>query len=188
MAITDKDIFAAAEDMQAAGQRPTQTNIREKLGGGSFATIGPALKRWRDERSEESELAEVELPPELAEAISTLGGRVWQSAISVAESRLNSERDALAAVREELDAEVREAQEAVGALEDEALELTTQIHTLEDRAAELTEEASRRENELLQARGEVAKVEAVYQERVSGLEARLNDALQTIERITKPQE
>lgn len=193
--ITDQDVFHAADTLVANGQRPTQTSIREFLGGGSFATIGPALKRWRSAQAEQHELAGVELPGELAEALQQLGARVWGAAIEAAESRLAGEREALAAARDDIEAEVQEHREAVQQLESEAVQRDQHINDLEqacNAAAATAAEQERRIAELTAAlaaaqaatAAEVVKAEAVFGERVKGLEARLADAQHTIDRLT----
>lgn len=193
--ITDQDVFHAADALVANCQRPTQTSIREFLGGGSFATIGPALKRWRAAQAEQHELAGVELPGELTESLQQLGARVWGAAIEAAESRLTGEREALAAARDEIEAEVQEHREAVQQLEAEAEQRTARIRELEQQhtaALEAATEQKRQIAELTAAlaaaqaatAAEVAKVEAVFVERVQGLEARLADAQHTIDRLT----
>lgn len=194
--ITEQDVFNAADALQADGQRPTQTSVREFLGGGSFATIGPALKRWKAAQAEQHELAEVELPDDLEDALQQLGGRLWQVAIEIAESRLTSEREALATAREELEAEAAEQAEAVSALEDEAEQREARIAELEEALAG-EQQVTEKQNQLIAGltsdlaaakaatEAEVSKVEAVFAERVSGLEARLADAQRTIERLTE---
>lgn len=193
--ITDQDVFNAADALVANGQKPTQTGIREFLGGGSFATIGPALKKWRAAQAEQHELAGVELPGELAEALQQLGARVWRASIDAAESRLAGEREALATARDDIEAEVQEHREAVQQLEAEAVQREQHINELEqtcNAAAATAAEQERRIAELTAAlaaaqaatAAEVAKTEAVFAERVKGLEARLSDAQHTIERLT----
>lgn len=193
--ITDQDVFGAADALVANGQKPTQTGIREFLGGGSFATIGPALKKWRAAQAEQHELAGVELPGELAEALQQLGARVWGAAIEAAESRLAGEREALSAARDEIEAEVQEHRDAVQQLEAEAEQRDQHINELEqacNAAASTAAEQERRIAELTSSlaaaqaatAAEVAKVEAVFAERVNGLEARMADAQHTIDRLT----
>jgi hypothetical protein len=193
--ITEQDIFNAAEALMADGQKPTQTSIRERLGGGSFATIGPALKKWRTAQTEQHELAGVELPGELDDTLQQLGGRVWAAAIEAAESRLAGEREALAAARDEIEAEVQEHREAVQQLEAEAEQSARHTQELEKQQmamADVAAEQERRIAELTTAltaaqaatAAEVSKVEAVFSERIKGLEARLTDAQHTIDRLT----
>jgi DNA repair exonuclease SbcCD ATPase subunit len=194
--ITEKDVFTAADELAAQGVKPTQTTVREHLGGGSFATIGPALKRWREAKWEQAELAGVELPPELAEALQQLGGRVWQAALDAAEARLAAERAALAEAREALESEAAEAAEAVKQLEAEAAEQQQRCADLADDLGKATSKNAELQQQIWQlqaqvqaaeaaAAAEVAKVAAVADERAKGLEARLADALRTVERLTE---
>lgn len=193
--ISDQDIFCAADALVANGQKPTQTGIREFLGGGSFATIGPALKKWRAAQAEQHELAGVELPGELAEALQQLGARVWAAAIEAAESRLAGEREALSAARDEIEAELQDHREAVQQLEAEAEQRTARIDELEQQHATAVEAVAQQERRIAEltaalaaaqaaTAAEVAKVEAVFDERLKGLEARLSDAQHIIERLT----
>jgi colicin import membrane protein len=46
MAVTKEQIFSAADDLAAAGQRPTLEAIRQ-ITGGSYTTISPALNEWK---------------------------------------------------------------------------------------------------------------------------------------------
>lgn len=168
--ITSEQIYAAADAIAAAGQRPTQALVREHLGGGSFATIGPALKRWREAQWEQHELAEVELPGELDEALQQLGGRVWQAAIAAAEAKLVAEREALAAAREALEAEAEEQREAVAQLEHEATEQQQQMDDL----AETLEHADKRnalqQQEIWQLQAQVQQLQAERDAAVAGHE------------------
>ena len=193
--ITEQDVFRAADALLADGTRPTQTAVREFLDGGSFATIGPALKKWRMQQQEQHELADVAIPDDLAAALQSMGGRVWSVAIEAAEARLSSERDALAAAREELEAEAAEHAAAVEQLEQEAEEREGVIRELVQEKTEAREERQDLQRQVAELQAaltaaqaataaEVAKVEAVYAERVEGLQARLQDALHTIERLT----
>ena len=46
MAINTADVHTAADALAAQGKRATLSAIRAALGGGSFSTIGEALKSW----------------------------------------------------------------------------------------------------------------------------------------------
>ena len=54
MAISTADILAAADALAAQGKRPTLAAVRAALGGGSFSTIGEALKTWHKPDSEQA--------------------------------------------------------------------------------------------------------------------------------------
>lgn len=144
--ITEQDIFNAADALSADDKRPTQTNVREFLGGGSFATIGPALKKWKEQQNEEHILAEIELPDDVSAAMQQSTAAIWTAAIDAAEQRLMAERDALSEAREELEAQAVEAQEAVLVLEKEAEEnnalIEEQASNIEILKSDLVEQKS----------------------------------------------
>ena len=47
MAISKDQIFAAADELDAAGQSPTRAAVRKALGGGSFTTISEGMTDWK---------------------------------------------------------------------------------------------------------------------------------------------
>jgi len=132
--ITEEKIIETAEALKAAGKNPTQVTVREALGGGSFATIGPALKRWKDGQKEEHALAEIQVPQAVTERLEQLQGAVWQAAVDEAERRLIAEREALKAAQDAAAAEVAEQLESVAMLEAEAEQLRQQIDSMEKAA------------------------------------------------------
>jgi hypothetical protein len=48
--VTEKDVFDAADEMLAKGERISNRTVLHKLGRGSMATICPLLRRWRELR------------------------------------------------------------------------------------------------------------------------------------------
>ena len=47
MAITRDQIFAVADEIDAAGQNATLAAVRKALGGGSFTTISDGMTEWK---------------------------------------------------------------------------------------------------------------------------------------------
>jgi chromosome segregation ATPase len=132
-------IIAVAEKLEAQGVNPTQVTVREALGGGSFATIGPVLKEWKESKKENRALTEIQVPEVIIERLEQLQGAVWQAAVDEAERRLVVEREALKAAQDQVLAEVAEQRESVAALESEAevfqakiadLEASAEAHTI----------------------------------------------------------
>jgi chromosome segregation ATPase len=183
MAITPDQIYATADKIAEAGEKPTLAAVRKALGGGSFTTISEALKDWREAQTEEHELAAVEVPEAVSDRVQALQAQIWQLSMSEAEKRLQSEREALKAAQEKANADVIEAREAVTTLENEAQEAATTIKELEARLAD---------SEAAKTQAEQAKAasEATAAAKIDGLEARLGDAQKTIEaliaKIEKP--
>lgn len=169
--ITTETIHAAADQLAAAGERPTLARVREALGGGSFTTISEAMKTWRQAQEAEHALAQVEIPEAVAERLEAATGALWEAAVAEAERRLQAERDALAEARAEAEAEVAEAREAVETLEREAVEREQRIEAL---VAERDTQAERATAERERADNLGVKLEAA-EATASGLRDRLAD-------------
>jgi len=128
--ITEDKIIETAEALAAAGKNPTQVTVREALGGGSFATIGPILKEWKESKKEDHALTEIQVPEAIIERLEQLQGAVWQAAVDEAERRLNAEREALKTAQDAAAAEVSEQLESVAMLETEARKYSETIEVL----------------------------------------------------------
>lgn len=117
--LSNERIHEVADQLAAAGQRPTLAAVREALGGGSFTTISEAMKLWRKQASEQEQLQPLveALPDVLQQAALTTAAAVWREAQALAASRLEAERQALAQAQETLEAEQAETVELVALLE-----------------------------------------------------------------------
>ena len=111
MAITKEQIFAVADDLDAAGQNPTLANVRKQLGGGSFTTISEAMNEWRARKASQAAPIREPAPASITEKLAELGGDLWAVALDMANNRLAAEREALEAVRQETEAARQEAAE-----------------------------------------------------------------------------
>ncbi|WP_311950448.1 DNA-binding protein [Halomonas piscis] len=178
MALTPEKIHAAADQIAEAGERPTLARVRKALGGGSFSTISEAMQAWREKQTEEHALAEIEVPEPINERVEQLKAAAWEAAVAEAERRLSAERAALDEAQAQATGEVEEAREAVQTLEEEAAERDRELETMCGKLAEA--ERGWREAEQ-QREAESARLS----ERLSGLEARLNDAQTVIDRLTE---
>lgn len=117
--LSNERIHEVADQLAAAGQRPTLAAVREALGGGSFTTISEAMKLWRKQAAEHEQLQPLvdALPDVLQQAALTTAAAVWREAQALAASRLEAERQALAQAQETLEAEQAETVELVALLE-----------------------------------------------------------------------
>lgn len=148
MAITTQDIHATADQLQADGINPTLANIRSELGGGSFTTISEAMKSWRQQHEQQTQLKQVEIPSHLNERLQAFGGALWETSLDIADDRLNKEREALELIKKQSQQEVDEYAESVKLLEDENKDLLQQL----DKESEKAEEAvSQRDKALTEA-------------------------------------
>ena len=80
MALTTADIHAAADKLHDQGITPTQTKVREALGGGSFSTIGEALKTWKQELQEHEQLKKTDMPDPIKDEGLVFVAKLWQLA------------------------------------------------------------------------------------------------------------
>lgn len=141
MSLTVEKIHQVADQLVDQGINPTQTKVREVLGGGSYSTIGEALKSWKDEQKEYEQFKQTDMPDALKSEGTVYLAKVWQLADQIANSKLASAHEALEAARADSEAEVAEAQEAVKTLEQEQDEIKSQLIFMTDRSHKATADA-----------------------------------------------
>jgi len=127
--IEEKDVFEAADRLIEAGEIPTLQLIREKLGTGSFATISAHLKKWREQKIQESPI------PEAPEALATALKQIWAAAYREATSLFESARQAAEGERKKLAEENEHLVTEIGKLEASLTEEQAHRKTAEDDAA-----------------------------------------------------
>ena len=118
--ITRDAVFEAAEELAAQlGKAPTQSQVREALGGGSFTTIGPFMKEWESARAEQSESRETPVPDSVQQALAEVAGRLWKVASAEAALGVEAARREVEDMRRDAAAEEASAAEAIGIVEGE---------------------------------------------------------------------
>lgn len=132
MALTTDSIHAAADKLHAQGITPTQTKVREALGGGSFSTIGEALKSWKQDKQEHEQLKQTDMPDSLRDESTVFVAKLWQAADLIANERLTAERQALAIAQSKSQQELDDAAEAIEALESEQTETLNSLRISRD--------------------------------------------------------
>ena len=140
MAITKEQVWQAASRLSKDGQRPTLAAVRE-LVGGSYSTLSPLLKQWRERQAARRQPG-AEPPPAVVERGAAATRAIW----SVAE-RLAAERAELDRRREAAEADRAEAV----ALADSLAEKLDAVRAALDRARQ---ETARTQAELDRARRE----------------------------------
>ena len=103
MAVTKEQILAAADQIAAAGERPTLEAVRQIVGG-SYTTISPALNEWKARQATAAAPLREPAPQAVADRLAELGADVWAVALDLANARLAVEREALEKARAELEA------------------------------------------------------------------------------------
>jgi chromosome segregation ATPase len=117
-------IFAICEQLQKTGVKPTLEKVREALGGGSFSTINPILKEWKEQQST-SEQPSLELPPEAMQAVTQAAGLIWKIASDKSTELTNSIKTEFETLLKEANAEKEEALKEIARLEQTAAKLNS---------------------------------------------------------------
>ncbi|MGD9662326.1 MAG: DNA-binding protein [Porticoccaceae bacterium] len=148
--INIESVSAAADALLEQGQKPTLANVRSALGGGSFSTISPLLKEWKESQRTEEAVAPLidPAPEEITSQVQSMASHIWQAAMNLANARLQQEREALDATRTALEAERDEAAELADLLNADLEKVTNErdlmqqaLDTVRDELAESQQQA-----------------------------------------------
>jgi chromosome segregation ATPase len=163
--LTVEEIHAAADGLDAQGQRPTLQAVRKALGRGSFTTISAAMSSWRPPQASVMS-AEEPVPGAVAERTEAYAAQLWALAAAAADERIAVQKQELAAERAEL---VATRDEAVALADAITAELDEQRAAAATEARQYTERleqaalniaAAQHQGEGYRAEAEQAKVAA----------------------------
>lgn len=180
MAITREQILETASKLAEQGIKPTQTNVRESLGGGSFTTISEVLREWRQEQDQTAQLSQVVIPSDITDRTQVLIAQVWETAQNLANDRLLKEREALEHKEALINAEIDESNKIIETLENEQAELTAQLDTLTNDNSLL----NGKNNELESFNNSLNTQLTTEKARSHQLQARLDEQIAKIEHLT----
>lgn len=190
MAISKDQIIEAAEALVSEGINPSMQSVRERLGGGSFATISPVLRKWKEDR-ESTTVAVLEMPSDVKSALERFGVDLWKAASSLASAqfeklkeesrssidRANNERDEALREIELLESQVMLRDDQMASFHDENDLLRSQLNeesnkniALQQRVTDLQETIANLKSDLKECRQDgrqaVEKLDALHQEQV----------------------
>lgn len=192
-------IFAICEELQKNDLKPTLERVREALGGGSYTTINPILKEWKELQAS-SEQPAPELPAEAIQAVSQAAGLIWKIATDKSSELTNSMKHEFEALLKEAVTEKDEALGEVASLEKTSAKLNAEIEkqakeiqslvlqvqkqqlgldASEAKAVELKEEVKKLRSDLRDADNEAANLKG----KLNASEAKtleLNDDVKTL--------
>ena len=160
------------DELDAEGKAISVTSIRERLGSGSYSTLGAVLAAWRRERAK----AVLPTVPAIPEGVSRLVGNLWAEAWKAADSNHEPERQAFQRERAEHEQLRAEKDQEITRLE---AELSRVEAERESGRAALT----KAEEELARERVERAKAEATVgtlQAELTELRGESRKALETV--------
>lgn len=152
-------IFSICEELQKNGVKPTLEKVREALGGGSFSTINPILKEWKEQQAT-SEQPVLELPAEALQAVSQAAALIWKIASDKSTELTNSIKTECETLLKEANAEKEEALKEIASLEQLSEKLKSELEkqakeiqslTLQVQKQQLALDASEKQNSELKA-------------------------------------
>ena len=181
MAITRDQIFAVADEIDAAGQNATLAAVRKALGGGSFTTISDGMTEWKARKAAKETPLREPAPSAVADRLAELGSEIWTSALELVNGRLVTEREALEAARLHLEADKAEAAEL-------ADQVTAELEVAKTAllSASTAEQVARSECDTLrQALAEQKLQAATSEARANEIEKRANDLNAELARVNQ---
>lgn len=128
-------IFTICDTLSRTGVSPTAEKVRAELGGGSFSTISPIIKQWRDSLSKAEPAPEI--PAAAQTAVNQATALIWKMATEHQAEAINAVRQECARIEHETIAERDEALKEITFLEEKLKVSEEQIKTL------LTKDAAR---------------------------------------------
>jgi len=142
---THSRVLEVADQLLEEGVRPTQQNVRERIGSGSLTTINRALNDWWHTLSQR--ITRRNEHPELPEPVLTLASQTWDRALAYAEHQFAEQRRALEQQQHEL---LESAQQKYDGGEQALAEAQQQNARLLDRCEQLAQEKRQLEKRLLE--------------------------------------
>ncbi len=127
-------IVNAANALVAQGtDKPTNDQVRQKMGGGSLSHISPVMREWREERRQDL-ITALDMPDELQKAVQISLSQVWATASQLATA--NTEQVQIQAKADVLQVTT------------ELSEALTELANLEKQLADITQLSERQFSEL----------------------------------------
>ncbi|MGQ7848666.1 DNA-binding protein [Granulosicoccus sp. 3-233] len=113
--VTQEAVFAAADALAANNVKPTLEAIRTEIGG-SYNTLSPLLKQWRQQQTAQA-TAVLEMPDVVLASVKGLASDVWRVASDEAARRTRTVEEAAEQRALDAESEVAELADVVRHLE-----------------------------------------------------------------------
>lgn len=169
--VTRDKVFAAADQLFNAGDKPTMVKVKDILGGGSFSTISPLLGEWKESKRQATTIVKAPLPESVSRALSQVADQVWSAAQEESEKSVAGEREALHAASVELAEREAELLDAIRSNELDIRTLTEKLEANSRAAAEFADKSAQ-DHAVLASNIESLKVDnAKLEEHSRSLEA-----------------
>jgi chromosome segregation ATPase len=163
MAISREQVFKVADELAAAGQRPTLQAIRHKIGG-SYSTLSPLLREWKAAKASADAPLQEPVPGSISGRLEDFAAEIWRVALELADSRLAAEREALEQTRKELESERDESVQLADSLAGELDAARAELDAARAEIAGLRERAQADAIQIAELRGRLAALEPLLDE------------------------
>ncbi len=180
---TQERVFEVADELAADGISVSSTVIRDRIGGGSFATIVKHLRAWENQRQTAGDDVQT-MPPQLMSIGESLVTKIWGTAHKLAQDEVRNVKRLQLESESKFTARVGELLTEIGRLEhaeetrlQTITELQSALHDAELRVAEINERTRLLQQELTAAREHNDRIQQqllVAAERASHLEGELS--------------
>ena len=161
------------QQLDTEGAEVTVTAVRERLGSGSYSTIGTVLNDWRQTRAQAARPAIPEMPEPLYHLVRHLWAEAWKSA----DAAHDPERHAF-------DRERTEHEKAKQELAAEIRRLEAELERLAAEGESCRETLAQRQQELEAARVELTKATSTASVLQGELERLRTEGQKAIENLT----
>ncbi len=104
MALTEKDVHDAADELNDSGAAPSYRAVRAKLGRGSFSQIRDWLRTWRPKNRPQS--AVMPPPSEVSALALTMSNDLWLVAMTKAEAAAHEQNATTVLAKEKAEADL----------------------------------------------------------------------------------
>jgi chromosome segregation ATPase len=114
-----KRIIEICDKMAEQGIKPTLERVRDELGNGSFSTINPILKQWKENRALNNPATIIDLPSEIAAIGEKAAAMIWKVANDQCNGAIKAIKQETNQITEQANAERDEALNEIKRLESE---------------------------------------------------------------------
>ncbi|WP_038004573.1 DNA-binding protein [Teredinibacter turnerae] len=160
--VTQEDVREAAEKLKKDG-RNVSVNAVIEIAGGSFSTVGPLVREWKEQ---EAALTHIEIPELVLDSVKKAAADIWKTASSLANEqveRVAKEKQKLAEETREYEEEVKRLESALKLVEKESSDLKKRLETADNRASELRSSNAALEAQLQEKKAEIEKHQAMIE-------------------------
>jgi chromosome segregation ATPase len=153
--ISKEQVYEVAAALRDEGIAPTVQIIRERLGTGSFSTISSGLSAWKVENANRISVNIPSMPDKVQVAFQ----QAWASATRRAQQDVEAERQALEAMRKEIDKDRAEMAAEINRLETELEETRNREGTMRTALEQARQECETAEHQFTKLRIENARLD-----------------------------